>query len=151
MRVTITIIAAQTVEIKIEPPHVVAVVLGNHLAIANVEVYNSAKPRRQTAFRQRKVPLKVVNSFWVAGDILVIVPQGNTQEVFRLASNDMDATNFGRRTAEWVAKLMESRIQQLQAAYGRDANTKFDVVPSPTKPGLWVVRGTQEVDVDPEG
>jgi hypothetical protein len=94
--------------------------------------------------------IKVVNKFWVTGDILVILPGGPTQEVFRLTSSIEDATMFGLSTAHTVAEMMNRRLQQLFIGESGHAPT-FKPVPSEKPQGLWLVYGKQEAEVDPEG
>ena len=95
--------------------------------------------------------IKVTNEFWVTGDVLVFLPNGPAKEIFRLTNSANDATDFGHKTAEHVANIVEEQMQTFYRSYNRPIDTKFKIEPSPKVTGLWVVHGLQEVEVDPEG
>jgi hypothetical protein len=55
-----------------------------------------------------KVP--VVNEFWVAGDFMVTLATGASQDVLRLATRAEDASAFGQQTATNIMQFVASRI-----------------------------------------
>lgn len=94
--------------------------------------------------------IKVVNDFWITGDILVMLPNGPAHETLRLTSTSADATKFGRKSAQAVAQFIAGHLETVYDSLGRPIDIIFKPEPSETVKGLWVVRGTQEVEVDPE-
>lgn len=102
---------------------------------------------RLTYLQEEIVKVKVVNHFWVAGDILVYTQTGAAQEVFRLVNNARDASAFGRGTAENVREFFGRRANLISKAFP----ISFSVIPSESpNQGLWVVYGKQEAEVDSE-
>jgi len=92
------------------------------------------------------VIVKVVNNFWITGDILFYTLDGRMQEVFRFTNTPKDATVFGRSTAETVRQFVQHRVKNVPDR----KPLNFQVEPSDNPRGLWVVHGTQEVDVESE-
>lgn len=91
--------------------------------------------------------VKVVNHFWVGGDIVIALATGATQEVLRLVHSKVEASTFGRATAANVMSFVESRVNSRQ---GNNPVVKFTVEPSETPRGLWVIHGVQEVEIESE-
>ena len=88
----------------------------------------------------------VVNEFWVAGDFVVTLATGASQDVLRLATSAGDASAFGHQTATNIMQFVSSRIN----SRGREPVVKFEVVPSERPQGLWIIHGVQETEIDDE-
>jgi hypothetical protein len=97
------------------------------------------------------VIVKLVNNFWITGDVLFFMHAGRTEEVFRFTNSAGDATVFARAVAENVRGFVEHQVRNMPSATGSwAAGLSFKVEPSDNPSGLWVVHGTQEVDVESE-
>jgi hypothetical protein len=92
------------------------------------------------------VKVLVVNEFWVAGDFVITLATGASQDVLRLATSATDASVFGLKTATNIKAFVESRVN----SRGRSPAVKFEVVPSERPQGLWIIHGVQEVEIDDE-
>jgi hypothetical protein len=93
------------------------------------------------------VNVTVVNEFWVAGDFVINLATGATQEVLRLATSAGDASAFGLKTATDIKQFVESRVNSRP---GKNPAVRFEVVHSERPQGLWIVHGVQEVEIDDE-
>lgn len=89
--------------------------------------------------------VKVVNHFYVAGDFLITMATGASQEVLRLVTTPEDASAFGQATAHSVKDFVESRMNNRP---GKNPPIIFKVDPSERPKGLWIVHGIQEVLID---
>ena len=95
--------------------------------------------------------VKVVNDLWITSDILFSPLDGRTQQVFRFTNTARDATVMGRAAAENVRQFVQARVPKFNDASGKQSVLEFEVEPSDSPKGLFVVHGRQEVSVESEG
>jgi len=93
------------------------------------------------------VNVPVRNDFWVAGDFVITLQTGATQEVLRLVHSPDEASCFGSSTAETIREFVDRRVNSRP---GKNPPVIFEVEASTRPQGLWIVHGIQEVEIDSE-
>jgi hypothetical protein len=78
------------------------------------------------------------NTFWIGGNLLLDLANGNMSQVLMLVFNEDDASTFTREQADQYLALYKPRADRVQ-------KIRWTIEGSKKRRGLFIVKGEQDV------